>query len=476
MNNQHHTHHSPFLVVGGGITGLSLSLTLARAGAAVTLVEADARLGGNIRSVKHDDWQLELGPNTLLAKPPLYHLINSLGLKDQVSFTPEASKKRYVVKNGEVIALPDGLKSALKNPLINGKDWCKLFCEPFRKPAKHEETLAAFIERRLGKNILDYFVDPFVSGVYAGDPEKLSAKAATARIHSLEQEYGSLLRGGLAQMRKNKKHAAAHPEQALPEDWRGKLVSFPDGIETLTQAMHHELANMANVRIFTQCAITATEKVGRHWYATDQHGNRYSCEHCILTTPAHVSAQILAQTDQDIQSALNAIVYPPIAAVVLGYPRKAVKHPLDGFGVLIPGKEHKQTLGALFSSTLFPNRAPKDHALFTCFIGGRKNPGISDQSDQALQDIVHQELAEILDIREQPVFSTIERWSRAIPQYELGHLERIAAIDSYSQKHPGLHLMGNWRDGISVVDCIDNGQKKATSLLGAMAKTQHNHG
>ncbi|HHQ69287.1 MAG TPA: protoporphyrinogen oxidase, partial [Halothiobacillaceae bacterium] len=450
MNQQYHTHQSPFLVIGGGITGLSLALELARKGAAVTLVEAEARLGGNIHSVKEDGWQMEIGPNTLLAKLPLYRLIDSLGLADQVIFTPEASKKRYVVKGGELIALPDGLKSALKNPLINGKDWCKLFCEPFRRPARHEETLAEFIERRLGKNILDYFVDPFVSGVYAGDPQRLSAKAAMARIHNLEQEYGSLLRGGMAQLRKNRKKRAQEGDDGLPDNWRGKLVSFPDGIETLTQAMADELAQYPNARIFLATTIENIGKKSGLWLATDQHGNEFCADQLVLTTPAHRTAQMLARFDASIQSALDAIVYPPIAAVVLGYERKAVKHPLDGFGVLIPGKEKRQTLGALFSSTLFPDRAPENRALFTCFIGGRKNPGISEQTDAELIETVNSELSEILKISQPPVFKRIARWSHAIPQYEIGHLERIAAIDEYSKKHTGLHLMGNWRDGISV--------------------------
>ncbi|MCA1773437.1 MAG: protoporphyrinogen oxidase, partial [Halomonas sp.] len=167
-----------FLIIGGGITGLSLALELGRHNKSVTLVEADEQLGGNIRSVTEQGWHMELGPNTLMAKPSLYKLINSLNLTEKAIFPPEASRKRYVVKDGKLIALPDGLKSALKSPLIGFEGWRHLLTEPFRKPASHEETLGAFVRRRLGKNILSYFVDPFVSGVYAGAPEQLSAKAA----------------------------------------------------------------------------------------------------------------------------------------------------------------------------------------------------------------------------------------------------------------------------------------------------------
>ncbi|MDR5875722.1 protoporphyrinogen oxidase [Vreelandella gomseomensis] len=455
-----------FLIIGGGITGLSLALELGRHNKSVTLVEADEHLGGNIRSVTEQGWHMELGPNTLMAQPSLYQLINSLNLTGKAIFPPEASRKRYVVKDSKLIALPDSLKSALKSPLIGFEGWRHLLMEPFRKPASHEETLAAFVRRRLGQNILSHFVDPFVSGVYAGAPERLSAKTAFPRLYYLEQTHGSLLRGGIAQIRYRKKRRAKDHEAGFPEEWRGKLVSFPEGLSTLTNGIRHELERLPNVRLVTGSRVEKISRENLTWHAVDQKGQAFVAHKLILTTPAHVSGSLLSNINAELQSELESIVYPPLAAVVLGYPERAVKHPLDGFGMLIPSKENKQTLGVLFSSTLFPQRAPKGHVLFTCFIGGRRNPAVNDQSDEQLVNTVSSDISQLLDIDTQPVFTKVARWSQAIPQYDIEHLARIAKIDKIAQAYAGLHLIGNWRDGISVGDCIDNGHVMAQTLLG----------
>ncbi|MCA1773721.1 MAG: protoporphyrinogen oxidase, partial [Halomonas sp.] len=328
------------------------------------------------------------------------------------------------------------------------------------------ETLGAFVRRRLGKNILSYFVDPFVSGVYAGAPEQLSAKAAFPRLYCLEQTHGSLLRGGMAQMRDSKKKRAQDHERGFPEAWRGKLVSFPAGLSTLTDGIRHELERLPNVHIVTGSRVEEINREHHTWHAVDQKGQAFTAQRLILTTPACVSGSLLSNVNTELQSELESIVYPPLAAVVLGYPKQAVKHPLDGFGMLIPSKEQKQTLGALFSSTLFPQRAPEGHVLFTCFIGGRRNPAVTDQSDEQLVNTVSSDISQLLSINSQPVFSKVARWSHAIPQYDIGHLARIAKIDKIAQTCTGLHLIGNWRDGISVGECIDNGHFMAQKLLG----------
>jgi oxygen-dependent protoporphyrinogen oxidase len=454
-----------FLIIGGGITGLSTAFALGRANANVMLIEAESRLGGNIRSVNENGWHMELGPNTLMAKPALYQLIKSLGLADKAIFPPSASRKRYVVKNGEPVSLPNSLGSAIKSPLIGFKGWMHLVSEPFRKPSKKEETLAAFVQRRLGSTMLNHFVDPFVSGVYAGDPHRLSAKAAFPRLHQLEQSHGSLLRGGIAQMRDRKQQRARDRDDGFPDDWRGKLVSFPEGIAALTDAMGQELERMSNVRVVTGSRISNIHRSEALWCAEDHNGRHFSAERLVLTTPASTSASLMDNLDDELKSELESIVYPPLAAVVLGYPADAVTHPLDGFGMLIPGQEHRQTLGVLFSSTLFPERAPDERVLFTCFIGGRKNPSAANHSDQELVNTVSADLRELLGVTGDTVFTKVTRWPRAIPQYEVGHLDRIARIDSLTKRHSDLHVIGNWRDGISVGDCIDNGQALAEKLL-----------
>ncbi|MGM0823361.1 MAG: protoporphyrinogen oxidase [Pseudomonadota bacterium] len=460
-----------FLIVGGGITGLSLALELGRQHKSVTLVEADEVLGGNIRTVNEQGWRMELGPNTLMSKPSLYQLIKSLDLTDNVVFPPSSSAKRYIVKDGKPIALPSSVKSALTSPLLGIEGWRHLLMEPFRKPASHEETLATFVQRRLGRNILGHFFDPFVSGVYAGDPEQLSAKAAFPRLYRLEQKHGSLLRGGIAQMFSSKEQRAKDREDGFPDEWRGKLLNFSKGLSTLIDGIRDELEKLANVHIVTGSKVENVFKKNNQWHVVDQTEQTFSSSDLILTTPAHVSGSLLKNVSPELQYELESIAYPPLAAVVLGYPATAVEHPLDGFGMLIPSKEKKQTLGALFSSTLFPHNAPDGHVLFTCFIGGRRSPNTVEQSDTQLVDIVTSELSQLLGIHACPVFTKVARWPKAIPQYEVGHFARIAIIDEGAKKFTGLHLLGNWRDGISVGDCIENGHLMARKLL----KNRNNH-
>ena len=186
-----------------------------------------------------------------------------------------------------------------------------------------------------------------------------------------------------------------------------------------------------------------------------------------LATPAHVSGSLLKPVSPEFRSELASIVYPSLAAVALGYPDESIKHPLAGFGMLIPSQEKKQALGALFSSTLFPKRTPEGHVLFTCFIGGRRNPMAVENSDHQLVNLVSEELREMLDIQARPVFARVARWANAIPQYDVRHLTRIAKIDDIAERYKGLHLMGNWRDGISVGDGIDSGFAMADRLMTA---------
>ncbi|KPQ01578.1 protoporphyrinogen oxidase [Marinobacter sp. HL-58] len=472
MRETTRTKECSFLIVGGGITGLSLALEVGRHNKNVTLVEADEQLGGNVRSVTEQGWHMELGPNTLMAKPALYQLLKSLNLADKAISPPSASRKRYVVKNGKPIALPGSLGSALKSPLIGIEGWKHILTEPFRKPATHEETLADFVQRRLGNNILSHFVDPFVSGVYAGDPGRLSAKAAFPRLYRLEQAHGSLLLGGLTQVREGKKQRNEERHNGFPDDWRGKLVSFPEGLSTLTDGIRDELESLPNVRIVTGSKVETIDRNDHGWRAVDHKGQVFTAQDLILTTPAGVSGSLMAGTDTRLKFELESISYPPLAAVVLGYPKQAVKHPLDGFGMLIPSQEKRQTLGALFSSTLFPERAPDGNVLFTCFIGGRRNTAVNEQSDQQLLSTVSTELSELLGISASPVFTKVARWVHAIPQYEIGHLDRVSKIDELVHSYSGLHLMGNWRDGISVGDCIDNGHAMARKLLGRCQEHQ----
>ncbi len=452
------------LIVGGGASGLAAAWELARHGHAVTLLEQDAQPGGNIRSLREDDWQIEIGPNTLMVKPPLYELLRELDLDDEAIFAGEAGKKRYIAKGGRMHALPTHPLKAPFNPLIGAGSWLRILREPWVRPqATHEETLAEFVERRLGRNILDYLVDPFVSGVYAGDPRRLSVEAAMPKLAALEREHGSLVRGGLAAMRKNRKRAGNQPH-VMPRQWRGKLISFPEGIRTLTDRLAERIAAAPRAAIHCDRPVRQVSREKEHWVVTDAAGGRWQAENLVLATPAHISARLLAPLDPLLAEPLDEIVYPPVASVALGFPPGLIDHPLDGFGVLIPRREERRTLGALFSSTLFPGRAPAGHKLITAFIGGRQDPEALEMSDAELVRQVHNDLADLLGIEGQPVWQRVNRWPQAIPQYELGHLARIERLDQALENHPGLSLIGNWRGGIAVGDCLENGRSLADRI------------
>ncbi len=452
------------LVIGAGASGLAAAWRLAREGRQVTVLEAGDTPGGNIQSRRDEEWQVEIGPNTLMVKPPLHALLDELDLTDEAIFAGEAGKKRYIAKGKQMYALPTHPLKAPFNPLLGPRSILRILREPWVRRGTGEETLARFVERRLGRHLLDYLVDPFVSGVYAGDPARLSVEAAMPKLAALEREHGSLIRGGLAAMKRARRERREGGE-SMPREWRGKLISFPGGIQTLTDRLAAGIDDAADGAIVCGRHVETVEPTADGWRAIDRQGTVWQARRLVLATPAHVSAELLRPVDALLAEPLDEIVYPPVAAVALGFPSGVVAHPLDGFGVLIPRREARRTLGALFSSTLFPNRAPHGHKLITAFIGGRQDPEALEMSDAELARQVGNDLGDLLGLEGQPVWQRVARWPCAIPQYELGHLARIERLDQALENHPGLSLLGNWRGGIAVGDCLENGQALARRIL-----------
>lgn len=449
------------LIIGAGATGLSAAYFATAQGQRVTVLEAAPQVGGAIGTIRHDDWQTETGPNSLMQSPILSELIAALNLSEEVVLANPLAKKRFVSQHGHPVALPMGPGSLLSSPLFGIADFWHLLKEPWIKPATQEETIAAFTRRRLGQGFLDWAVDPFVSGVYAGDPDRLSAWAAIPKMRALEAEHGSLIRGGIAKMRAAKRNPAPplNPK-------KGSLFSFKNGLATLTDALAQAVTDSGRGHIATQTPVTAIAPIEQDhgWRVTSADGRAWLGKKLLLATPAWRSAEWLAPFDEALAADLNAIEYPSVTAVALGFPRAAVAHPLDGFGLLIPSKEGRQTLGVLFSSTLFPNRAPDNHVLLTAFIGGRRRPEAAEGDDSTLIERVLHDLRPVLGIQGKPVFQRIQRWPRAIPQYELGYLALQERIHAACQRHPGLLLGGNWRGGIAVGDCLANGKALAEEL------------
>lgn len=453
--------HCDYLVIGGGISGLATGYHLTRLGKSVTLLEAASRVGGAVASVQEDGWLRELGPNSLVQTPEMAALLDELDLGGEIVEANTLAKKRFVSKNGHPVSLPSNPLELLTSPLFSMGDLWHLAREPWIKPVKKEETIAEFVQRRLGQGFLDWAVDPFVSGVYAGDPNRLSAQAAIPKIYAFEQTSGSLIRGGIAKMKAAKAQPAAGTQPA-----KGKLFSFKRGLQTLTDTLAAKMTASGLGSILLNAATHRVQALPEGgWLVETADGKQFKTQQLVLSTPAHVNARILGSVDTTLSALLDRIEYPPVASVAMGFDQSQIAHPLDGFGLLIPSKEQKRTLGVLFSSTLFPNRTPAGQVLLTAFIGGRKQPQAAQGNDQELADRVLSDLTPLLGIKGAPTFLRVKQWPQAIPQYEMGYLALQEQITERLTRLPGLSLNGNWREGIAVGDCLINGKKMAKRLV-----------
>jgi len=454
------------LVVGGGISGLAVAWFLHRHGVDVGVAEAADRLGGTIVSERRDGFLVEGGPNTTLQKPgrpedALGRLIEGASLSPLLSEAAPAGRKRYILRDGRLVALPASPPAFVISPAFSWGAKLRLLREPFVRRAAWEETIAEFVERRLGREFLDYAVDPFISGVYAGNPRELSVEAAVPRIHELEQEYGSLIRGAIAL-------GKATRNAGMPA---GRQIAFAGGMATLPAALASALPAGA-ARTGRRAIALERGEAGWtvHFAAGGEGPTRQTADVVVLALPAPEAAILVEPLAAQAARRLREIPYAAVFSVALGYRRQDVGHGLDGFGFLIPRVEGLRTLGALFSSTLFADRAPPGHVLLTAFLGGAQDPQAMEMADTEVLTEIEADLAATLGIRGKAVFRHITRWPRAIPQYPLGHLDRIATIDEMLAPFPGLHLRGNWRDGISVADCVRNGETLAQRIA-ATAET-----
>ncbi len=460
MNNT--TFDKDVVIIGAGISGLATAYRLARRGLDVLLLEKSSRTGGAILTENSDGFLVDCGPNsTLETSPKIRQFVDDLGLADSRVYANEQANRRYILRDGELQALPMSPPQFLASKLFSAKAKLRLLKEPFIAPAppEKEETIAEFVERRLGREFLDYAINPFIAGVYAGDPGRLSVRSAVSKIYALEEKYGSLIKGAIKGARERKQRAEVDKTKA-------RLFSFRDGMTTLVDALQKQLgaAVLTNISIDK---ITPPHAGARTYSLTGEHGGGRVAIHAksiVLSIPAFTAARLLDPLDQELAKKLDAIVYPPVAMVFLGYKNRVACRPLDGFGFLVPKVENRKILGTIWSSTIFPDRAPETGIALTTFVGGMRQPEIAEQDDDAILQTVVSELRSLLALEATPDVVRIKLWQRAIPQYELGHQQKMQAIADFERSYPGMFISGNYRGGISVGDCILQSEKIAESV------------
>jgi len=436
------------VVIGSGISGLSTAYWLDKAGHDVTVLEISSHIGGSIITEKHDGFLVDLGPNsTLETSETLKNLIRDIGLEDEKIYANDAASNRYVVKNGELHPIPMSPGKFLKTKLFSTPAKLRLLKEPFIKPTNGEDiSLADFVRYRLGKEFLDYAINPFVAGVYAGDPENLSTAAAFPKLYALEQKYGSFIKGTIKGARERKK------SKEVAKD-RAKLFSFKNGMQTFTDKLAAILAD----KIKTQTKVLTIKKENSHFILeTEKEGlkEKRSFDRLVLSVPTHVMAGLLNNLAPENVSDLQNVSHPPVAVVFTAFKTSDVKRVLDGFGFLIPEIENKNILGSIWSSTIFPGRAPKDYAAFTTFVGGTRQPENASLDEEHLKKMVFDDLNSLVGLKAQPVFTRIKKWEKAIPQYALGYKKIQNKFNEMEDQISGLYFAGNFRRGISVGDSV----------------------
>lgn len=452
------------LVIGAGISGLATGFALQRANISAFVVDSAQRSGGVIQSVKRDGYLLECGPQSFSGNSQISQLCLELGiLEDRVLADPKAL--RYVLINGVLQNVPMS-PALLASSFFGGGTRTSIVRDILgnRQPPEPDESVADFTRRKFSETLLDRLVGPFVSGIYAGDPEKLSLRAAFPILYEAEKASGSLIRGVFKILKERKAKRGAEPRE------KPTLQTFRDGNETLVRALAESLGEQLLLG-FEVASIEALDP------GLEPNAPRFSVklrssegtkileiERLVMATPTNVTAKLLSAFDPAFETNLSAVEYSGVAVVSLGYRKKDVSNPLAGFGFLAPRSSRLSILGSVWNSSLFPGRAPDGEALLTSFVGGATNPGVIRQSQEELANQVHREIAPILKIGKEPVFTNVTIWPRAIPQYNLGHVERLTAVEKARTRFPGMYIAGNYLNGPAIGTCVEQALKVANEI------------
>ena len=438
-------------IIGGGISGLSLAYFLYEKDpfADIVVFESDKRLGGKIWTDKSEGFLCEGGVNGFLDNRP-----RTLELASKVALRPlkssDVARKRFIFSEGGLRRLPESPPAFIASGLLSVLGRLRVMAElviPGR--VKEEETLAEFARRRLGREAYEKLIDPMASGIYAGNPETLSLRSCFPKVYDLEMKYGGLIRGMIKLQREKKKGGSGEKVGAGPG---GTLTSFYHGMGEMVDALRNVLGD----RLRTGRKVVSLERKKRGYTLFFSDGSDTEADAVVIASPAYSASEILRGLDAGLSNIVSGISYPSLSVVCFGYRKDKIKTSLEGFGFLVPSREKRGLLGTLWDSSIFPNRAPEGFVLLRSMVGGARASALAMKNDASLVESVKKEIEEIMHISAQPEFIRVYRHEMAIPQYVVGHRERLKDIDAILLKYKDLYLTGNAYRGIGVNDCIEN--------------------
>ena len=466
---------SHITIIGGGITGLAAAFYLQReikargASASYTLLEAGPRWGGKIVTEREREFTIEGGPDSFIVeKPAALQLCHDVGLGDDLIPSNEIEKKVYVLRRGKLVAFPTGFRLTIptqlmpfvRSPLVS--PWGKLrmagdLLIP-RRREEGDEALGAFIRRRFGQECLDRIAGPLLGGIFVSDPDRLSMLATFPRLQAMEREYGSLIRAARAVKHLPRREGPRSAGNAMFNSLRHGVGSL---VDRLVKSLEGELR--------LQTAVEAIEWIDGKPVVRLAGGAARATDHVILATPASHAARLLAQAHPGLAAQLGSIRYVSTATISLAYLMEDIpeERPLDGFGVLIPASEGRALIAITWASTKFRHRAPEGCVLLRAFVGGHTNEAMADWPEDQLVAVVRREFETVLGIRADPLFHRVYRWPKANPQYDVGHLDRVATMERDASTLPGLHLAGSSYRGVGMPDCIQ-GARAAVERIAAL--------
>jgi oxygen-dependent protoporphyrinogen oxidase len=438
-------------VIGGGISGLTTAFLLKRKRIDAVVFESSDKVGGNVQTIEKDGYTIEQGPNSLLRSPRLVELVRLLGLENEVIAANAAAQKRYILWHGK-------LESMGPRSFVNGyfslKTLLALAREPFvRSRAPEGESVAQFVSRRINSEFLDKAIDPFVSGVYAGDPNDLSMRSAFPKLYEMERDFGSLIMGSF---RRKKEHV----DTEFP-----RTFSFRGGLKTLIDT----LAARTGEGLRLASSVEKIDGIGDGRFRVN--GEEFDA--VVISTPAWVAAGLVRDRDLELSGSLAEINYPQVAVAVTGFRTEDIGKKLDGFGFLIPSKEGRPILGTLFHSAVFPERAPRGNQLLMTFVGGVHNGNkLDEMTDDEIKQLVTEQLRELLDVTGEPELFHLKRWKHAIPQYRNGYENVMARCAEFEKDNPGMYFCSNFYRGVSMGDCVKNAFSTSENIEGYLSTDQ----